>query len=192
MARLYRPHIPLSVKVEVARRQLIERGDRARVRYPTPAKHLPLYKQLAHMLGTLAESMLCEVKDLRLDHDPPLGAREKTGEGRGTVYTPDANDPEHLFYRPHGAQFAGSHDVKTRIRGDHGQFSDVALIKRERRRTKPPTERQRKMAELRERQREIQKQRRRELKKQRGKPTGKGWRSRELGGKKSPRRFGGH
>ena len=56
-----------------------------------------------------------------------------------TYYIPDANDPEHLFYRPHGAQFAGSHDVKTRIRGDHGQFSDLALIKRERRRQKKAT-----------------------------------------------------
>jgi hypothetical protein len=53
------------------------------------------------------------------------------------VYEPDANDPEYLVYRPHGAQHAGSHDVKTRIRGEHGQFSDIAMIKRQRRRERP-------------------------------------------------------
>jgi hypothetical protein len=87
----------------------------------------------------LADAFGCEVSELRLDHDPPLALRpqERRGLGRKTYYTPDANDPEHLFYRPHGAQHAASHDVKTRIRGEHGQFSDIAMIKRQRRRERP-------------------------------------------------------
>lgn len=95
------------------------------------------YRPLLDMLlAKLAELLGCAVEDLRLDHDPPLALRpqERRGLGKKIYYIPDANDPEHLNYRPHGAQFAGSHDVKTRIRGEHGQFSDVQLIKRQRRR----------------------------------------------------------
>lgn len=191
MAKLYRPPIPLSVKVAVARRQLIERGNAARVRFPTPATSLPLYKQLTFLLSVLSESMMCEVEELRLDHDPALGLRKRTGEGKTTVYDPPANDPNFMAYRPHGAQHAASHDVKTRIRGDHGQFSDVTLIKRERRRTRRPTERQQRIADLKDEQRRLRKELRRKLKKERGKPKGQGWRSRQLRGKKSPRRFGG-
>jgi hypothetical protein len=43
-----------------------------------------------------------------------------------------------LNYLPHRTEFEESHDVKTRIRGPHGQFSDVALIKRQRRRERGP------------------------------------------------------
>jgi len=129
MARLFRPHIPLAVRVQVAERQLKEKLGRLPPRM-TPSNGA----WLAVLLGLLAPTMGCEVADLRLDHDPPLGAREKHGEGKRTVYSPAANDPEYLAYRPHGAQYAGSHDVKTRIRGDHGQYSDIQLIKRERRR----------------------------------------------------------
>lgn len=79
---------------------------------------------------------MCDRSELRLDHDPPLALRpqHRKGLGRKTYYVPDANDPEHLKYRPHGPQHDGSHDVKTRVRGDHGQFSDLALIRREKRR----------------------------------------------------------
>lgn len=139
MARLYRPHIPLPVRCQVAARQLRERGIQ-----PISTKKLSTYLFLA--LDELARAMKCERSDLRLDHDPPLGARpqERRGLSKKTFYTPDANDPEHLFYRPHGAQFERSHDVKTRIRGDHGQYPDIVLIKRERRRqrrkAKPETE----------------------------------------------------
>src|SRR6185369_1150215 len=106
-------------------------------------------------------------------------------------YVPDANDPANLKYRPHGAQFDGTRDAQNRTRGEHGQFSDIALIKRERRRTREPTAYQKRMAALKESQRQLQKQHRRALKKKRGKPKGQGWRSRQIGSKKSPRRFGG-
>jgi hypothetical protein len=77
----------------------------------------------------------CNRHDLRLDHDPPLAARPRfrRGLGKKTYYQPPANDPDHLVYRPHGPEFEGSHLIKTNVRGDHGQFPDRVLIKRENR-----------------------------------------------------------
>lgn len=138
MARLYRPHIPIAIKVQVAEHQAAAKPNEGWRFYQAagwnPDRHHG--KRLAVLLQVLADQFGCAVGDLRLDHDPPLGARPKHRRGLSPkwFYTPDANDPDHLFYRPHGAQFDGSHDVKTRIRGDHGQFSDITLIKRERRR----------------------------------------------------------
>jgi hypothetical protein len=132
MARLYRPSIPLEVKCRVALAQLGEMFTDEVVLVNSRS----FARLLAGKLKELAALLGCEVSDLRLDHDPPLALRKRRGEGKATVYTPDANDPEFLRYRPHGAQFKGSHDVKTRIRGDHGQFSDIVLIKREQRREK--------------------------------------------------------
>jgi hypothetical protein len=134
MARLYRPHIPLSVRVDVASRQLRQFGELLE-----PVGKATLRDTLDCSLSLLAGHLGCAVADLRLDHDPPLGARPKIVDPDGTmIYSPDANDPLYLAYRPHGTEFAGSHDVKTRIRGDHGQFSDIALIKRQRRRERGP------------------------------------------------------
>jgi len=134
MGRLYRPPIPIEVKVRVALRQLGEM-------FPDDAIKGALGRRgrlggfLAEKLADLAKLLGCEVSDLRLDHDPPLGARQRLQYSSVVKpnYIPDANDPEHLNYRPHGPQFAGSHDVKTRIRGDNGQLSDIALIKKNRR-----------------------------------------------------------
>lgn len=134
MARLYRPSIPLEIKCRIVLRQLGEMF----IDDVLAAHDRGLGKLLSEKLAEFAETIKCEVSDLRLDHDPPLAARPqfRRGLGKKTYYQPDANDPEHLFYRPHGAQFSGSHDVKTRIRGDHGQYPDIVLIKRERRRQK--------------------------------------------------------
>lgn len=132
MARLFRPHIPLSIKVQVAFRQLLGFTD------PFPMSRRDgetLAAMLARLLVELARHLGCEVSDLRLDHDPPLAARpkERRGLGRKTHYVPDANDPDHLFYRPHGPEFEGSHLIKTLVRGDHGQHPDRVLIKKQRR-----------------------------------------------------------
>lgn len=117
MARLYRPHIPLSVRLDVVHRQLQRMGKQTVVfEQETKAS------QLAGLLKFLAYQLGCDPKDLRLDHDPALCNRQRRGEGRKTRYTPDANDPEHLIYRTHAA-----HDIKTRIRGDGAQHSDLAL-----------------------------------------------------------------
>jgi len=133
MSRLWRPHIPIMVRCQVAARQLgaavFEQGIFREEKESAS-------KFLARQLTALAAKLGCTVKDLHLDHDPPLAARPRfrRGLGRKTYYQPAANDPAHLFYRPHGPEFEGSHDVKTRIRGDHGQYSDLALIRREKRR----------------------------------------------------------
>lgn len=91
--------------------------------------------RLDQLRNELARSIGCEVSDLRLDHDPPLAARRKLQYSSviKPTYFPDANDPDHLAYRPHGTQFDGSHDTKTRIRGDRGQLCDISLIKKLRR-----------------------------------------------------------
>jgi hypothetical protein len=143
MSKLYRPHVPLSVCCEVAERQLRAAGEIKDV--IAVAGSRTYSNKLRTLLPWLAWVLGCEPSELRLDHDPPLAARPRNSQGLGlkSRYEPDANDPDHLFYRPHGAQHAGSHDVKTRIRGDHGQLSDLALIKKARRydpltKNKPP------------------------------------------------------
>ena len=148
MARLYRPTIPVEIKCRVALRQLGEaeidnviEANRPRrdagymVGVVGLAPGRSLGRLLDDLLEQLAEKLRCKVEDLRLDHDPPLAARpqERRGLGRKTYYVPDANDPEHLFYRPHGPQFEGSHLIKTNVRGDHGQHPDRVLIKKMRR-----------------------------------------------------------
>jgi hypothetical protein len=144
MARLYRPTIPVEIKCRVALRQLGEaepdnviKANRPRrdAGYMVGVVGLPgrsLGRLLERLLDELAESLHCKVEDLRLDHDPPLAARpqERRGLGKKTYYVPDANDPEHLFYRPHGAEFDGSHLIKTNVRGEHGQHPDRVLIKK--------------------------------------------------------------
>jgi hypothetical protein len=135
--KLYRPSIPLEVKCRVVLRQIGELYPEETLQ--AAKKSRCLGRALNGWLSVFAKVIGCEVSELRLDHDPPLALRpqERRGLGRKTYYTPDANDPEHLFYRPHGAQHAGSHHVKTFVRGEHGQFSDIALIKRQRRRERP-------------------------------------------------------
>lgn len=141
MARLYRPHIPLPIKVQVAMKALLARGINAFEHSRRDGESLSA--MLDRVLKLLADSIGCEIKDLRLDHDPSLGARRKRRDYKQirnsffneeiTKYFPDANDPNHLFYRPHGPQFEGSHLIKTNVRGDHGQHPDRVLIKKARR-----------------------------------------------------------
>lgn len=152
MARLYRPAIPLEVKCRVLLRQLGEAfpDDAIEANRFRPGdaylkghgvfvpRGLGDYHE--RLMERLSELLNCKPDELRLDHDPPLALRDRTGEGKRTTYKPAANDPEHLAYRPHGTEHEGSHDVKTRIRGDHGQYSDIVLIKRKRRRERKAAE----------------------------------------------------
>jgi hypothetical protein len=86
-----------------------------------------LLLQLAQVLSGVEEPT--EAEALHLDHDPPLGAREKVfnSAGEHVGYEPDANDPEHLIYRT-----ATAHRFKTNVRGDGAQHPDRVLIKRQR------------------------------------------------------------
>lgn len=136
MTRLYRPYIPVEVRCRVLFRQLGEMFP-DKVIVPNSRRFGSLLRDLQNRLANL---LTCKVEDLRLDHDPPLALRIKRKKFDGkkwiTLYSPDANAPACLRYRPHGSQFEGSHDIKTRVRGDHGQFSDLALIRREKKRAK--------------------------------------------------------
>lgn len=141
MPRLYRPHIPLSVRCKVAERQLADFPTIQCLHLVVPEWH-KLRNRLDSAMIHLARAFGCDVNELRLDHEPPLAARPRRYLYRRGVmkYTPDANDPDHLFYRPYGPQHAGSHLIKTNVRGDHGQHPDRVLIKKARRLTenKPP------------------------------------------------------
>lgn len=142
--RLFRPHIPVEVRCRVALRQLGEMWpDRVIEEYRLDRTVAPTHRKshgklLADLLHKMGDLLGCDVVDLRLDHDPPLAARPqfRRGLGKKVYYQPDANDPEHLRYRPHGPEFEGSHLIKTNIRGDHGQHPDRVLIKRARKRQK--------------------------------------------------------
>lgn len=126
MPRLLRPPIPLDVKCKVALRQLGEMwpGD-------VLAEHKRgLGRLLRTLLAQLSDLLGCEPADLRLDHNPALAIREKVfRRGVHVDYVPPANDPEWLIYRDKHA-----HDIKTRVRGDGAQFSDLALIRRQKKR----------------------------------------------------------
>jgi hypothetical protein len=128
------------VKVKVAERQFDAKFPNGREPYDLLKRDWTLSRRLEWLLFQIARAIGCDVKELRLDHDPPLGARPKhrRGLGKKTYYIPDANDPEHLFYRPHGPEHAGSHLIKTNIRGDHGQHPDRVLIKKARRLERGP------------------------------------------------------
>lgn len=147
MAKLYRPTIPVEVKCRVALRQLAVVNPDWTIDNNRPRRDAgymvgvvglagnSLGRLLETLLPELAEKLGCKIEDLRLDHDPPLAARpkERRGLGKKTYYIPDANDPEHLKYRPHGPEHEGSHLIKTNVRGDHGQHPDRVLIKKNRR-----------------------------------------------------------
>lgn len=122
--RLPRPHIPISVRVAVARRQWGESTGMHAMGIPLPDNYAALQAYLHLLFGD---------QKVHLDHDPPLAARplrfDKGGKFLG--YVPDANDPDYLIYRT-----VEDHRLKTNVRGDGAQYPDRVLIKRERRRLK--------------------------------------------------------
>lgn len=133
MTRLVRPRIPLDVKLTIILRQLGGMPGYVNDIVAEACASRRLGVKHDEALGRFANLTGCDVSDLRLDHDPALENREKVfRKGVHVDYVPAANDPEHLFYRPHGTQFAGSHDVKTRIRGDRGQLPDNMIAKKNR------------------------------------------------------------
>jgi hypothetical protein len=125
MPRLYRPYIPIEIRCRVALRQLGEMWPDDVI----GGMRGSLAVLLEELLETLASLLGCKRMDLRLDHDPPLGARPRFMRGKLIIYEPDANHPAHLIYRTkHG------HHIKTYVRGDGAQYPDRVLIKRERKR----------------------------------------------------------
>ena len=120
MSRLPRPHIPLSVRVQVAERQIAEAGFPNLLMFGMQNK-LPLRERLVDALGFMFGD-----QKVHLDHDPALVNRplnKRTGK-----YTPDANDPDALVYRT-----KAEHDIKTRIHGDGAQHSDLGMVRKNKR-----------------------------------------------------------
>ena len=117
--RLVRPYIPIAIRTKVAERQCgFEHSDK-----------IISAKRLRGLLFILFAG-----EPHQLDHNPALINRpfnEKTGK-----YTPDANDSEFLIYRTKVA-----HNIKTRIKGDGAQLSDLAIARKrkkaERKKTRP-------------------------------------------------------
>lgn len=94
-----RPHIPLSVRVQVAERQVRASGSVFWPLYESALKGpeklgepWSMTRRLRVLLGDLFPDV-----DYQLDHDPALILRrysERTGK-----YTPAANNPDFLIYR---------------------------------------------------------------------------------------------
>lgn len=137
MARLHRPYIPFAVRVIVAERQLGARFpvllDAVGIEYPKVGK-----KRLDAILFYLSNDLFGSRK-FALDHDPALVNRRRYVRNGKTFYDPPANDPAHLVYREAGP--GSDHDIKTRVRGDGAQLSDLAKVrkrKRKERKAKAP------------------------------------------------------
>lgn len=138
MARLPRPHIPLKIRCHVAAHQI---GWGLGAKDGQPAAIAMLLSLHKANYGNLLLRLLTELQEklgvlpsgaLHLDHDPALVNRKKIKrDGKIVGYKPAANDPNFLIYRT-----KERHDIKTRVRGDGAQFSDLALARRERRRQK--------------------------------------------------------
>jgi hypothetical protein len=117
--KLYRPHIPITTKIDVAARMCCESGHTRAAEEASP-ENSPTWSQvqrLAHLLFALFGG-----KPSHLDHDPPLMLRRSLSSQDGTtIYHPAANDPRYLIYRA-----AEDHKIKTFVRGDGAQLSDMA------------------------------------------------------------------
>lgn len=110
-----RPHIPLSVRLQVAERQCREFLDAevVSIRIACDAE-----RTSKERLGNLL-SLLFAGEPHHLDHNPALILREFNA--RTERYTPDANDPDFLLYRSRQ-----EHHIKTNVRGDGALRSDTA------------------------------------------------------------------
>ncbi len=115
--RLPRPYIPLRVREQVIDRQIKAAGFRSTwsIKYVGSAAVRVKWK-LQEFFGEPVE----------LHHRPALVNRPRIKwSGR---YVPDANDPDYLVYLP-----ATDHDIETRVRGQHGQHSDLGLARKRKR-----------------------------------------------------------
>jgi hypothetical protein len=121
---LTRPYIPLWVREVVIDRQAREVGLMwsAAARHSGSATRRLKFKLEEFFAGSLHE----------LHHRPALVNRDRVSEPDGKIsYYPDANDPDHLIYLVAGA--GEEHDVETRVRGQHGDYSDLAKARKRKR-----------------------------------------------------------
>ena len=122
MSRLPRPSVPASLKVEVALRQLRALTAPAATLERTEKRIGDYLERLLFALQVFMRTS----KKLELHHRPAILNREKiVRDGKIVGYKPDANDPAFLFFVPED-----DHDTETRVRGLHGQHSDLALARK--------------------------------------------------------------
>jgi len=105
--RRVRPYIPLEVRVQVAERQLLNEVGSGKtisvarwIAYQATKSSYSSKRNLGVLLSLLAAA-LGDV--LQLDHDPALILRQYKVDRRkppAAWYTPNANDPDYLVYRP--------------------------------------------------------------------------------------------
>jgi len=123
--KLLRPHIPIPVRIAVVQKQLL----RFDVAAPDREKGERQEVYLDRLLGLLSTLMDALFEPLQLDHDPALTNRKKIfRNGKHVGYSPAANNPDYLIYRT-----KAEHDIKTRVRGDGAQYSDLALARKNKR-----------------------------------------------------------
>ncbi len=120
MSRLARPHIPWLVREVVIDRQM------AAARF-TPTWASRQGKSAATRLRMKLEEFFGCVP-VELHHRPALCNRQRYADKIGIHYDPPANSVEHLVYLP-----AADHDIETRVRGQHGQHSDLGLARKRKR-----------------------------------------------------------
>lgn len=136
-ARRPRPPITTWAKLVAAYRDARrESRSTATFRAEMAFRNRTARRALASLLGEIAVKIGCEPSELCCDHEPALRVRDYNPRIKDVAarFTPNANDPDYLHWRPQGSTYEGSHHIKTNVRGEHGQYSDVVLIKRERRR----------------------------------------------------------
>ena len=133
MAKLLRPYIPLAVRVQVAERQFDAATTFPHKNGPRNADVFRAFVDrepwkgrvsLREQLDLLLQLMFFDTK-VELHHRPALINRFRNDKGQ---YAPDANDPDFLVYLP-----VYDHDVETRVRGLHGQYSDLGLVRKNKR-----------------------------------------------------------
>ena len=123
MSRLVRPHIPLAVRAQVALRQL---------KYIEPLEYIAYHRSIGMSLRTILNELLADLAKnlgadkIELHHRPALLNRPWINEIND--YEPPANDPRYLVYLAED-----DHDIETRVRGQHGQHSDLGLGRKNKR-----------------------------------------------------------
>jgi hypothetical protein len=127
--KLPRPYIPLYMRELALDRQMRKAGFE-------PSWASQRGRSIATRLRLKLEEFFGCVP-AELHHRPALLNREIIRRKDGSLgYLPPANDPYYLVYLT-----AGDHDIETRVRGQHGQHSDLALArkrKRKERKAKQP------------------------------------------------------
>jgi len=121
--RLPRPHIPMRTQARVVECQLLQLG----ICPPHPFENGKLVSWKRRRDLALRE-LFGEAKT-HLDHDPALCNRRQIRVGGDFAgYDPPANDPLYLIWRT-----TDNHDIKTRVRGDGAQLSDLAITRKRKR-----------------------------------------------------------